>query len=423
MRHEEHTRALIGALGAFGLDLNRYSVAHAVDYMARFPDPNVWSCSEARSSLISTFAIGETTFMRHPEHFQAVRTLAPELCERRGGAPLRVFSAGCSSGEEAYSLAATLAQSGRPAFELLAWDMNPEAVARAVTGEYRPWSLRGVDAAATRGWLEPAPCGVRIESWLRGLVRFDVGNLYTDAFPADLDLIFCRNVLLYFRRDAAARVLARMADSLRPGGALFLGYYDPTPAPETGLVQEQLAGATYYRKRNAGVQAASPPQPIRGLAEASLVAQAVQLGRVRRSLPPAAFSAEAGLETRMEIVRQLVDQQRAHQALSVLADLRASTPLRPELHILTALAAEDAGDMRLMLDAARKACFLLPDHPGPNYFLSVAFVRNGELRRAAVHRRIAAAALKSQQHPSSVVEYSEGLTVSQLRRLVGAISR
>ena len=339
--------------------------------------------------------------------------LAPTLWEGRAGAPLRVFSAGCSSGEEAYSLAATLAHFGRGAFELVAWDLNPEAVARAEMAEYRPWSLRGVDADATRGWLEPAPCGVRVESWLRQLVRFQIGNLHTDPFPGDLDLIFCRNVLLYFRRDAAARVIARMADSLRPGGVLFLGHYDPTPAPETGLVQEGTPGAHYYRKRTAGAQLASPPV-LRSSSEASLSAHAAQI-----ALAASAFTAEM----RMDSVRQLVNQQRAQQALQVLAELRASTPLRPELYVLTALAAEDAGDVRLMLDAARKACFLLPDQPGPNYFLSVAFVRNGELRRAAVHRRIAAAALRQLPQPSSVVEYSEGLTVSQLRRLVGAISR
>lgn len=422
MLHEEHTRALVGALAAYGLDINRYSSAHALGYLARFPNPQVWSGSEARESLISTFAIGETTFMRHPEQFQAVRALAPALCERRAGAPLRVFSAGCSSGEEAYSLAATLAQAGRPAFELTAWDVNPDAVARALTGEYRPWSLRGVDADATRGWLEPAPCGVRVASWLRGLVRFQVGNLHTDPLPRDLDLIFCRNVLLYFRRDAAAQVLARMAQSLTPGGLLFLGHYDPAPPPEAGLVQESAAGAQYYRKRSPSVHA-PPPILARAPVEALELLRAPRLTPARRALPVAAFAAETGHEARMELVRQLVNQQRSQQALAVLAELRASAPLSPELHVLTALAAEDAGDMRLMLEAARKACFLLPDQPGPNYFMSVAFVRNGELRRAAVHRRIAAAALRHAQQPSGVVEYSEGLTVGQLRRLVGAISR
>jgi chemotaxis protein methyltransferase CheR len=417
MLHEQHAFALGSVvLATFGLDLNRYTTAHTRGYLARFPDPEAWTSGEARSSLISTFAIGETTFMRHPEHFDALCALLPGLCEQRAGSTLRVWSAGCASGEEAYSLAATLVRSGRPAFELTAWDVNPEAVARAVTGEYRPWSLRGLDVQTTQGWLAPAPCGVRVEGWLRELLRFQVGNLYTDAFPRDLDLIFCRNVLLYFQREAAARVLARMAESLRPGGVLFLGYYDPQPGPETGLVQESVAGTYFYRKRrdNTGTLSAR---------EAGAPAYAAQLTPAARVLPGAPFGVKQGAESRMELVRVLVNQKRAQQALQVLTELRASSPLRPELHVLTALAAEDFGDMRLMLDAARNACFLLPDQPGPNYFLSVAFVRNGELRRAAVHRRIAAAGLRRAPQLSSVVEYSEGLTVGQLRRLVGASAR
>src|SRR5690606_13807943 len=101
------------------------------------------------------------------------------------------------------------------------WDLNPDAIERARLGEYRPWSLRGVESSATEGWLEPSPCGVRVAQWLRQLVRFEVANLCLDDFPTDLDIIFCRNVLLYFRPDAAQRVLARFAESLRPGGVLF----------------------------------------------------------------------------------------------------------------------------------------------------------------------------------------------------------
>ena len=125
----------------------------------------------------------------------------------------------------------------------------------------------------------------------------------------------------------------------------------------------------------------------------------------------------------MERVRLLVNQRRMPQALSLLAELGAATPLLPDVHVLTALVAEDAGDVRLMLQAARRACFLVPEHPGPNYFLSVAFARNGELRRAALHRRIAANSVRKAQRLSAVLEHSEGLTVGQLRRLIGAIAR
>jgi chemotaxis protein methyltransferase CheR len=418
MRPEEHTRALGGALSAFGLDLTRYTVAHALGFIERFPDPEAWTTEAARASLISTFAIGETTFMRHPEHFAAVRAILPELCKERALSPVRVWSAGCASGEEAYSLAATLASAGA-ACEVIGWDVNPEAIARARMGEYRPWSLRGVEVQATEGWLAPAPSGVRVEGWLRDRISFEVGNLHRDDFPGQLDLIFCRNVLLYFRREAAARVLVRMAESLRPGGALFLGHYDPPPPPEADLEPQTLDGTLFYRKRRGERRIVVPAEPV------VLALPQQTYPALARVLPPRrGRTTQAGHgEAPMQQVRLLVNQQRTGEALSMLAEMSAGRPLLPELHILTALAAEDSGDVRRMLDAARRACFLLPDQPGPNYFLSVAFVRNGELRRAAVHRRIAAAALRSADRHDRVVEYSEGLTVGQLRRLLGAVAR
>jgi len=411
---DERVQELSRALALMGLDLQRYTSSLSQGFLARWPSPGDWTSAEARASLLSAFAIGETSFMRHPEQFAALRSLLPELCERRAGSPLRVFSAGCASGEEAYSLAATLSEVAGRMFELTAWDVNPEAIARARLGEYRPWSMRGVDSGATDGWLDPSPCGMRVQNWLRERVSFQVGNLYLDSFPRDVDVVFCRNVLLYFKPDAAARVIARLADSLRPGGVLFLGHYDPRPGPDSGLIPATIDGVACYRR-------ALQMQP------AILVHDEAR--RVSLTLPPrrAEVASEIldgkGDDERMQRVRLLANERRTGPALLLLAELGARVPLRTDVHVLTALVAEDAGDVRLMLEAARRACFLVPDLPAPNYFLSVAFARNGELRRAALHRRIAASALRSANNSAQIMDFSEGLTAGQLRRLIGAIAR
>lgn len=411
MQPEQQVKALESMLAFWGLDVGRYTSALAHSFLQHWPDPGSWSSEEAKSTLISTFAIGETTFLRHPEQFAALRAILPGLTEMHDG-PLQVWSAGCASGEEAYSLAATLSRLGPKTFELVAWDLNPEAIARARMAEYRPWSLRGVESQDTEGWLEPSPCGVRVAPSIAELVRFEVANLSLDVYPTNLDLIFCRNVLLYFRPEAAARVLARLADSLRPGGVLFLGHYDPRPSPLAHLVQESYGGAIYYRKPRFELVTKSapshrPPPPV-------VVSQ-----KAAEALPRDVSTPEA----RMELVRQLANQRRTSQALAILGDLTRSAPLHPTVHVLTALVAEDAGDVQLMLHAARRACFLLPEHPAPNYFLSVAFARNGELRRAGVHRRIAAHCMRHAPRLSSVLDYSEGLTVGQLRRLIGGLAK
>jgi chemotaxis protein methyltransferase CheR len=409
MQPDELAFALSGALSAYGLDLKRFTPALATGYLARFPSPELWGAGKAAADLVSTFAIGETMFMRHPEHFRALEKLVPTLSTVRMGGTLRAFSAGCASGEEAYSLAATLSQAYPGKCEVIGWDMNPEAIARAEAGEYRPWSLRDVDGRATERWLLPSPSGVRVAPHLLQLLRFQVGNLHVDIYPSELDVIFCRNVLLYFSPDAAKKLYMRLSRALKPGGLLFVGHYDPPPPVDSGFVEEVLDGARYFRKlRDAG----------------QLIVGSEPLVQKLASLPPRPLTQPTDpFLVRMERSRQLVNQRRHKEALALLSELESERALQVDLHVLTALTAEDAGDMKLMLDAARKACFLAPDHPGPNYFLSVAFLRNGELRRASLHRRIAAARLRSFDDEKTVLELSEGLTVGQLRRLLGALSR
>lgn len=416
MLHEERERELSRALSSYGLDLVRYTPALTQSFLRQWPHPSDWVSGQAQAALISTFAIGETTFLRHPEQFAAARTLARALWAERAGAPLRVFSAGCASGEEAYTLAAMLAAEGGPS-ELVAWDLNPEAIARAREGAFRPWSLRGVTADSTNGWLEPSPCGVRVVESLRKRVRFEVGNLHTDVFPADLDMVFCRNVLLYFRPELAAQVITRLAHALRPGGVIFVGYYDPRPPESAGLVAETLDGVLYYRKGGGEHRAAVPSaRPLS--TPPPRIPVPICDRQFRGTLSQDSGS---GAEAQMELVRMKANQRRTGEALSLLDELARLEPLRPDVHVLTALVAEEAGDIRLMLTAARRACFLVPEHAAPNFFLSIAFARSGELRRAALHRRIAHRALRTVPHASTVLEFSEGLTLGQLRRLVGAI--
>jgi chemotaxis protein methyltransferase CheR len=407
---ESSAASLSRELSLLGLDIGRYTEALRDDFLSRWPIESDWSRDDVRNAMISTFAIGETTFLRHPEHFQAVRALLPKLRSARGDAPLRVFSAGCASGEEVYSLAAAcVSVDGQPA-QVIGWDLNPDAIARAQHAEYRPWSLRGVEAGSTLGWLSPSPCGVRVEDWLRSGVELRVGNLHVDPFPTDLDLVFCRNVLLYFRGEAAASVIERIANALRPGGVLFLGHYDPRPGPGIALQEEQYEGIVFYRKPLGTLRLSNVPRARMP----SIIPAARKSPVAMVTLDPANISLEA--------IRVLANQRHLAHALSLLATLRDKSPLDPELHVLTALVAEDAGDVKLMLEAARRACFLRPEEPAPNYFLSVAFIRNGELRRAAVHRRLAASGLRraSAEQPLAL---SEGLTAGQLRRLLGAIAR
>ncbi len=224
---------------------------------------------EELAALASALTIGETYFLRQPEHFQVLtRTVLPERLARpdrpRSGAdggPLgpRVLSAGCASGEEAYSLAITLAEAGHPSARITAIDVNPGALAKARAGRYTSWSMRVVPPSVQRRWLAQDGDHFVVNPQLRDAVDFRRRNL---AMPdptfwrPGFDAIFCRNVLMYFAPTVMAEVVRRFAAALMPGGYLFLG------SAETlrGLSEEfelcETDGTFYYRLSD------SPARPV-----------------------------------------------------------------------------------------------------------------------------------------------------------------
>jgi chemotaxis protein methyltransferase CheR len=183
--------------------------------------------------LARELTVGETYFFRHADQFRAFTDVAlPErLSARAASRRLRLLSAGCASGEEAYSLAILLRERGIDAgFEIVIQgvDLNPGALERARQACYSPWSLRETNEALRQRWFEREGREYRLVQAVRDAVRFDQHNL-TAANPSLLaprsfDIVFCRNVLMYFTPEHAMRAVAHLAQALAPGGFLFLGH-------------------------------------------------------------------------------------------------------------------------------------------------------------------------------------------------------
>jgi chemotaxis protein methyltransferase CheR len=211
------------------------------------------------SSLLDEVTVGETYFFRNPEHFELVRSaLLPALRRLRGEQHvLQVWSAGCASGEEAYSLAMLLDGEGLlERAHVLASDIAPGALIKARAARYRDWSLRGLDPSIERRWLIAAPDGSHVCERIRRSVRFCRLNLAEANYPAPqpghagFDLIFCRNVIMYFDPATIAAVEQRLFAALAPGGFLIVGPSDPMPgkhAPFEVRITEH--GLCYSRPR------------------------------------------------------------------------------------------------------------------------------------------------------------------------------
>jgi chemotaxis methyl-accepting protein methylase len=185
----------------------------------------------AAERLVSQVMVAETFFFRHPEHFQLLLDeVLPQLFAREP-AP-RLWSAGCASGEETYSLAACVLQVNlKKSKDALVGgtDLSRSRLERARKGEYRTWSVRDAGPMLAPA-VEHADGRYRVREDVRTLARFKQHNLLNlPPPPGAFDVIFCRNVLVYLDEEPARRVRTHLSMALRPGGYLFLGPLEGEP--------------------------------------------------------------------------------------------------------------------------------------------------------------------------------------------------
>lgn len=221
--------------------------------------------------VIAELTIGETYFFREPRQLDVIRRVVlPELAQRSGPPrPIRMWSAGCASGEEPYSLAILLREAGwRGPAHILGTDLSAARLAAARRGRYTQWSFRGVPDAIVHRYFEAERKHFVLDPSVRALVEFRVLNLADDLYPSPasgafgMDVILCRNVLIYFDAATVARVAARLLASLAEDGWLFLSASDPMLAgvvPCEVVVTE--AGIVYRRATEASARARSASLP------------------------------------------------------------------------------------------------------------------------------------------------------------------
>jgi chemotaxis protein methyltransferase CheR len=236
--------------------VRRWMQRHGIDAEAA-GDELLERDSEAFDSLVAELTVGETYFFREPEQIAFIRrTVLPEFGAGHGRRGVRVWSAGCASGEEAYSLAILLHEAGMaPDAEILGTDISRARITAARRARYAPWSLRGVPDEVVSRYFRRRDGRYELAPAIRSMASFKYQNLadgtstpsFSDARGADL--ILCRNVLIYFDREAVTRAAHRLLSALDDDGWLFLGASDP---PLADLVSCEVvmteAGIAYRRK-------------------------------------------------------------------------------------------------------------------------------------------------------------------------------
>jgi chemotaxis protein methyltransferase CheR len=394
----------------------------------------------AVTALVESAVVGETYFFRHPEQLAAVRQLAFTGAPR--DRPLSIWSAGCATGEEPYTLAMELLDAGRAGLgdRILATDVSSRALAVAAEARYGDWSLRRIDPALRSRHFEAQPPHVVVRPEARALVELRRHNLVRDPAPASgFDLVVCRNVLIYFNPPTAALVVEKLAVSLAPGGVLLLGPVETPLGAAQDLERIELDGVALFRARGgkapqrgaprrrapAAPRPTPPPEPAgpHGEARHRPAAPEPALGHAPAAPPPAPPSAASPAVAPPSLVAAREAAQRGDlPAAEELARSAAARELCPEAWLMVSMVADARGDLAGAVDAVRRALYLDPGLALGHAALVPLYHRLGLHEEAARARRNALEALSGLDDAASL-RGVESITAGALRSALEAQAR
>jgi len=247
---------------ARGVDLGQYRRSYVLRRLASraraldLPDLEAYagyveSQSKEVDELLRTLSVQVTQFFRNPSFFRFLeRRVLPDLLDGRTGPAPSIWSAGCATGEEAYSIAMLLASRGAPAeATILATDIDRAAMLTARSAVYPRSRARAVPPALAARYLAPvSPTHVRVAPDAARHVSFRAADLFRARRRPMFDLIVCRNVLIYVEPERQRELLARFVCALRPGGFLALGRAERLTGPAREKLQTLSATERVYRR-------------------------------------------------------------------------------------------------------------------------------------------------------------------------------
>jgi chemotaxis protein methyltransferase CheR len=412
------------------------------------------------AALAERLTIGETYFFRYREQFDAFAEVALPAALSTSRRPIRILSAGCATGEEAYTLA-ILSRDHTPSVEISGFDVNPAVVGRAKQASYSTWSLRETSQPTRDRYFTTEGAQHQLATDVRDMVRFEQRNLLHDdpVFwqPGSFDVVFCRNVIMYFSAEAMRVVVDRIARAMRPGGFLFLGHAETLRGISRAFHLCHTHETFYYQRKDGDVPWTSPEAPKRWVHEAlpmpptldaswiDVIGQASE--RVARLTSTRAAPSPAPPVSNTKPVLDMMQNERFVDALELLGTLSPSDPetqllravlltnsgrhreaeqacaellARDELnagaHYLLALCREHAGDASGAHEQDRIATYLDAGFAMPHVHMGLLDRRAGHLTRAAVELQRALELLESED-PSRILLFGGGFSRETLAHL------
>ena len=374
-------------------------------------------------TLARQLTVGETYFFRYNDHFRAFAdvVLPDRMRHQQARRTLRILSAGCSSGEEAYTLAILVREHlPNPAswdVRILGVDINPTMVEKAARARYSAWSLRETPPGTRERYFRTCGRDFQLHDEVRTAVSFEERNLLDDDAlfwqPDSFDVVFCRNVTMYFSPEVMRSVVARITRSLTVGGFLFLGHAETLRGVSQDHHLCHTHGTFYYQRRDAdhriAAEDSAPTGPEAAPAAAPSLAAALDLddsswveviqgasNRIAKLSQPARPSPRAPAAAvapppawDLGPALELLGQERFADAMALLQALPADSRKDADAQLLRAVVLTNGGK----LAEAELACqeILLRDelHAGAHYLVALCREHEGDLAAAVEHDQVA----------------------------------
>ncbi|WP_292935462.1 CheR family methyltransferase [Noviherbaspirillum sp.] len=416
-------RDLINAMRAMAASAGFVCEKDCIDWLLADP----WD--DAKSEMCARhLTVGETYFFREPRAFDLVCDYAREKMAE-DDARLRIWSAGCCTGEEPYSIAMALKQ-GLPQLDprrifILGTDLNGINLQIARDGIYRQWSFRKAGELPQPRWFrEEDENRFRLDASIRNMVRFAALNLTDPGYPSaatqtqEMDIIFCRNVLMYFSKSQARRVIERFRKCLVDGGWLIVSPSEASADMFSGFSPVYFPDAIYFQKTGASSQSAPEkwalPTVSPSDAQLDCAAPVHAEPASARIRPPARKdSAREVAADAAARARTLASEGKVDAAMHCLDQSINNNPFSVELYQAKALIAIEAGAQRDALQSLKRVIYLKPDFILAHYLLGVLQMARNRPRDAVRHFETAREMLSSLRR-GDVVPGSDGLTVASL---------
>jgi chemotaxis protein methyltransferase CheR len=396
-------------------------------------------------TLASHLTVGETYFFRDPESFEVLEQeiLSPLIARRLDtGRTLRLWSAGCCTGEEAYSLAISCARAlpklSTWNVSVLATDINPKFLAKAEAGVYSPWSFRGTSDSFRGEYFSTAlDKKLRIDAAVKKLAHFGYLNLADDLYPSLLnhtnamDVIFCRNVLMYFTPDHQRRVIAALYRCLVDGGYLVVNPAEANHSLFPMFEMENIRGVVLFHKTTGETRVGSwmenttlnpdPPLPA-FMAVPVLDAPPTESVICLAPAPilPVTPVAPLHREDILRLARVYANQGRLEEALAMCRDSIAIESMNPSVYFLCAMICDELDREEEAVAALGKVLYLDQDFILAHHALGGLYQRLGKQRESRRHLAVALGLLSARGRDEIVPE-SDGVTCGRLVESVQAM--